>query len=152
MHKVFLHMGELLYEKVDGDVSNPDVTSQKYKVTGVRSFCGEITEIESVEYESGAISLWLSKLQTCISNNIQEKLHMALGYERRSAQIEQTVKSAGASRIRISRPSSAVKRESRPSSANQNESRMSSASSSRKLSRRDTENKLSKCVSASLRQ
>ena len=61
---------------------------------------------------------------------------MALGYERRSAQIEQTVKSAGASRIRISRPSSAVKRESRPSSANQSDSRMSSASSSRKLSRR----------------
>ena len=39
---------------------------------------------------------------------VQEHLHMALGNEWRPAQIEQSLRSVGASRVRISRPSSAV--------------------------------------------
>ena len=39
---------------------------------------------------------------------LQEHIHVALGNEARPAQVEQVLRSAGASRIRISRPSSAM--------------------------------------------
>ena len=81
---------------------------KKYKVRGVESRCGEVMFLSKPLIYEGPMSLWLPELLAAIQATIQEQLHVALGNEPRPAQIEQSLRSAGASRVRISRPSSAI--------------------------------------------
>ena len=81
---------------------------KKYRVKGVESTCGEVMLLSKPLLYEGPMSLWLPQLLASIQTTLQEQLHVALGNEPRPAQVEQSLRSAGASRVRISRPSSAV--------------------------------------------
>ena len=81
---------------------------KKYKVRGVESTCGEVMSLCRPLIYEGPMSLWLPQLLASIQATLQEQLHVALGNEPRPANVEQSLRSAGASKVRISRPSSAV--------------------------------------------
>nr|XP_018669149.1 uncharacterized protein LOC104266158 [Ciona intestinalis] len=113
--KILPHLGKLVFEEVTKPTNltpPPRHTSaspkKKYKVTGVSSSAGEVMTFHRPLVYEGPMSLWLPQLLMSIQATLQENLHIALGNEARPAQIVQTLRSAGASRVRISRPSSAV--------------------------------------------
>ncbi|CAK8694749.1 unnamed protein product [Clavelina lepadiformis] len=113
--KIFPHLGQLVFEEeqvVSQNLSPSRHASaggkKKFRVTAVMSTSGEALNLQKSLIYEGPMSLWLPQLLASIQVTLQEQLHVALGNSSRPAQIEQTLRSAGASKILISRPSSAV--------------------------------------------
>lgn len=113
--KILPHLGRLVFDEeqpqIQGDPPPRHASAaikKKYKVKGIESTAGEVMILSKPLIYEGPMSIWLPQLLASIKTTIQEQLHVALGNEPRPAQIEQTLRSTGASKVRISRPSSAV--------------------------------------------
>nr|XP_039248070.1 LOW QUALITY PROTEIN: dynein beta chain, ciliary-like [Styela clava] len=89
-------------------VPKPPGGNKKFLVNGVNSIAGEQTMLSKPLPYEGPMSQWLPRLIEGLKFTIQEQLHVALGFEPRPAQIERELRSAGASKVRVSRPSSAA--------------------------------------------
>ena len=123
--KILPHLGRLVFDEEQTSTQNLSPSRRtsagvrkKYKVKGVESTCGEVMLLTKPLLYEGPMSLWLPQLLASIQVTLQEQLHTALGNEPRPAQVEQNLRSAGASRVRISRPSSAVSQRSGGSQEN----------------------------------
>nr|CAB3238693.1 dynein heavy chain 8, axonemal-like [Phallusia mammillata] len=112
--KVLPHLGRLVFTEQPLVVNKPSPGRasaggrKRYKVTGVSSTAGEVMTFHRPLIYEGPMSLWLPQLLMAIQATLQEHLHVSLGNDPRPAQIQQTLRSVGASRVRISRPSSAI--------------------------------------------